>query len=132
VTIIHRGLPTGPAGVGSGATDKTLATSGPATQAQTQTQPGASNSAAEVEITSAAQLLTSVEQQLATVPEINQSRVAASSQALNDGSYQINSGRIADGLLAAQKFDAQAAGSGSAAGVQANSLQAFTKTAQLE
>ena len=132
MTIIHRGLPTGPAGVGSGATDKTLATTGPATPAQTPTQPGASGTSAEVEITSAAQLLSSLEQQLASVPEVSQSRVAASSQALNDGSYRIDSGRIAAGLLEAQQFDAQAAGSGSGSGTQSNSLQAFTQTAQLE
>jgi negative regulator of flagellin synthesis FlgM len=130
VTIIHRDLPTGLAGVGSGSTDKALATGAAATQAQTPTQPGASNTSAEVEITSAAQLLSSVEQQLANVPEVNQSRVADISQALSDDSYQIDSGRIADGLLAAQKFDAQAAGSGS--GAQSNLLQAFTQTARLE
>jgi len=130
VTIIHRDLPTGLAGVGSGSTDKALATGGAATQAQTQTQPGASNTSAEVEITSAAQLLSSVEQQLANVPEVNQSRVADISQALNADSYQIDSGRIADGLLAAQKFDAQAVSSGS--GTQSNLLQAFTQTARLE
>jgi flagellar biosynthesis anti-sigma factor FlgM len=130
VTIIHRDLPTGLAGVGSGSTDKALATGGAATQAQTQTQPGASNTSAEVEITSAAQLLSSLEQQLASVPEVNQSRVADISQALNADSYQIDSGRIADGLLAAQKFDAQAAGPGS--GTQSNLLQAFTQTARLE
>ena len=128
MTIIHRDLPTGLAGVGSGSTDK--ATGASATQAQTPTQPGASNTSAEVEITSAAQLLSSVEQQLANVPEVNQSRVADISQALSDDSYQIDSGRIADGLLAAQKFDAQAAGSGS--GAQSNLLQAFTQTARLE
>ena len=130
MTIIHRDLPTGLTGVGSGATDKALATGGAATQAQTPTQPGASNTSAEVEITSTAQLLSSVEQQLANVPEVNQSRVADISQALHDDSYQIDSGRIADGLLAAQKFDAQAAGSGS--GAQSNLLQAFTQTARLE
>jgi negative regulator of flagellin synthesis FlgM len=132
VTTIHHGLPTGLAGVGSGSTDKTPATGAPATQAQTPTQPGASNASGEVEITSAAQLLSSVEQQLAGVPEVNQSRVDAISQALNDGSYQIDSGRIADGLLAAQKFDAQAATSSAGSSAQSNSLQAFTTTAQLE
>jgi hypothetical protein len=77
-------------------------------------------------------LLSSVEQQLAGVPEVNQSRVAAISQALNDGSYRIDSNRVAQGLLAAQKFDAQATGSNSGSGTQSNSLQAFTTTAQLE
>jgi negative regulator of flagellin synthesis FlgM len=132
VTIIHRGLETGLAGVGSGSTDKTAATTGPATPAQTQTQPGTSNASGEVEITSAAQLLSSVELQLASVPDVNQSRVDAISQALNAGSYQIDSKRVAQGLLAAQQFDAQAAGSSSGSGTQSNSLQAFTTTAQLE
>jgi negative regulator of flagellin synthesis FlgM len=138
VTIIHRGLETGLAGVGSGVTDQTLATNGPATQAQTQTQsqtqtqPGAGNASSEVEITSAAQLLSSIEQQLAGVPEVNQSRVTATQQALNDGSYQIDSSRIADGLLAAQRFATQAAVSSSGSGSQSNPLQAFTTTAQLE
>ena len=84
----------------------------------------------EVAITSTAQQLASLEQQLAGTPEIDPGRVAAVSQALANGTYQINAGRIADGLLSAQKFDAQAS-AGAAPANQSNSLKAFTATAQL-
>jgi negative regulator of flagellin synthesis FlgM len=62
-----------------------------------------------VQITPAAQLLANVEQQLANTPEVDQGRVDAIRQALNNGTYQVDSSRVADGLLAAQRFDAQVA-----------------------
>ena len=130
MTTIHQRLDVNPAGLGSGATDKTQSAPGQGASAQTLPQSGSGSAAQEVQITPAAQLLASVEQQLANTPEVDQGRVDGIRQALNDGSYQVDSGRVADGLLRAQKFDAQAA-SGAGAGAQAQSLKAFATTAQL-
>jgi negative regulator of flagellin synthesis FlgM len=132
VTKIHHGLDlNSPASIGSGSTEKAQATQSPVAQALSETQQGStSNPASEVEITPAAQLLANVEQQLAATPEVDQSRVDAIRQALNNGSYQIDPSRVADGVLAAQKFDAQAA-AGSGAGAQSNTVKAFEATAQL-
>jgi negative regulator of flagellin synthesis FlgM len=110
VTTIHHGLDlNGPGGLGSGSTDKTQSTQSSIAPPLTQAQQGSTSQASEVEITPTAQLLANVEQQLASTPVINQSRVDSIRQALSNSSYQIDSSRVADGLLAAQKFDAQAA-----------------------
>jgi negative regulator of flagellin synthesis FlgM len=106
VTIIHHGLPVAPSGLGA-ATDKTQSTQGQGTPLQTQGQPATDAPPPEVQITPAAQLLANVDQQLANTPEIDQGRVDAIRQALSNGSYQIDSGRVADGVLAAQRLDAQ-------------------------
>jgi negative regulator of flagellin synthesis FlgM len=98
-------------GLSSGAASKTPAAPGqpPQTQTQPQAQTAGSQSA-DVEITPAAQLLATVEQQIAGIPDVNQARVDSIRQALSSGSYQVDSGRVADGVLAAQRFDAQATG----------------------
>ena len=108
MTIIHRGLDVSATGLGTGAADKTQTGQGPAASAQTQAQPDASNPQ-EVQITSAALLLANVEQQLAKAPALDQTRVDSIRQALSNGTYQVDSGRIADGVLAAQRFDARVA-----------------------
>jgi negative regulator of flagellin synthesis FlgM len=132
VTKIHHGLDlNGPASLASGSTEKAQSAQSPLTQALNQTQQGAASApAGEVEITPAAQLLANVEQQLAGTPEVDQSRVDSIRQALSSGTYQIDSSRVADGVLAAQRFDAQAS-SGSATGTQSNTIKAFESTAQL-
>lgn len=135
MTTIHHGRDlNGPDSLGSGPTQKTPASPGQTTQAQTQAstpaQPGLPGQPAEVEITSTAQLLAQLEQQISSTPEVNQSRVDSIQQALNNGSYQVDSTRVADGLLAAQKFDAQAA-QGSGPGPQSTTAKAFADTALL-
>ncbi len=135
MTTIHHGLGVnglgvnGPGGLGSGSADKTQPASGQSSQPQTPPQPGIGSQPAEVEITPTAQLLATLEQQLASTPDVNQSRVDSIGQALSNGSYQIDSSRVADGLLAAQKFDAQAA-SGSGPGTQSATARAFAETAR--
>ena len=127
MTTIHHGLDlNGPGGLGSGSTDKTQAAPGQTAQAQ----PGVAAPPAEVEITPTAQLLANLEQQIAGTPDINQSHVDAIRQALSNGSYQVDSSRVADGLLAAQKFDAQATKS-SGSVTQSTTAKAFADTAQL-
>jgi negative regulator of flagellin synthesis FlgM len=131
VTIIHhsQGV-TGPGGLGAAATDKTHTAPNQASQSQAQAEPGSSTQPTEVEITPTAQLLANVAQQIAGTPDIDQSRVDAIRQALERGSYQIDSSRVADGLLAAQKIDAQAA-AGASPGPQSATAKAFAATAQL-
>lgn len=130
MTTIHHGLDVnGPGGLSSGSADKAQAAPGQTAQPQTPPQPGSASQSREVEITPTAQLLATLEQQIASTPDINQSRVDPIRQALSNGSYQIDSSRVADGLLAAQKFAAQAA-NGSGSGAQVSNARAFTDTAQ--
>jgi negative regulator of flagellin synthesis FlgM len=109
VTIIHHGLDVQPADLGSGTTDKTQFSQGQGAALQTQAQPGSGPRPHEVQITPTAQLLANAEQQLAATPEVDQGRVDAVRQALSNGSYQVDASRVADGLLAAQIFDARVA-----------------------
>ena len=131
MTTIHHGVAVNGSGaVGSGSTDKAQAAPGQIAPTQTQAQPGGAAPSPEVAITPTAQLLANLEQQIAGTPDINQSRVDSIRQALSNGSYQVDSRRVADGLLAAQKFDAQATkASGSL--VQSTGAKAFAATAQL-
>ena len=122
MTTIHHGLDVN--------APRTQAAPGQSTPAQTQAQPGGVVPPAEVEITPTAQLLANLEQQLAGTPDLDQSRVDSIRQALSNGSYQLDSSRVADGLLAAQKFDALATkASGSVA--HSTTAKAFADTAQL-
>ena len=131
MTIIqHNQGVTGSGSLGAGAAEKTQTAPNPASQLLTQAPPGSASQPGEVEITPTAQLLAGLAQQIAATPDIDQSRVDAVRQALGGGSYQIDSSRIADGLLAAQKIDAQAA-AGASAGPQSTTAKAFAATAQL-
>ena len=129
MTTIHRGQETsGLAGLGAGTTDRTQAA--PSQNAPVQSsQQSVTVPAGEVEITPTAQLLASLEQQISSTPDINQSRVDGIRQALATGSYQVDSRRVADGLLAAQKFDAQAAAA-AGLGTQSNPAKAFADIAK--
>jgi negative regulator of flagellin synthesis FlgM len=130
VTTIHKGLDVNLGGVGSGSTDKTQAAQGQPSQVSGQPQAAPAAASGDVAITHAAQLMARLEQQISSLPEVNQSRVDSIRQALNNGSYKVDASKIADGLLAAQKLDAQAA-TGSASGPQASTVKAFAATAQL-
>ena len=128
MTTIHHGQGmTGLGGHGSVATEKAQSAQSAGAQLQTQAEPGSSSQPGEVEITPTAQLLANVAQQLAATPDVDQSRVDSIRQALSNGSYQVDSSRVATGLLAAQKMDAQA----SSAGPQSTTAKAFAATAQL-
>jgi negative regulator of flagellin synthesis FlgM len=130
VTTIHRGQDViGLAGPGSGPTDKAQAAQSQAAPSQGQVQPAPASQTGEVQITPTAQLLAKLEQQLSGTADVNQSRVDAIRQALDNGSYQVDSSRVADGLLAAQRFDAQASSS-AGSGVQSNIAKAFADIAK--
>jgi negative regulator of flagellin synthesis FlgM len=107
VRILHHGPDVNPAALGTAATDKSQAAPGQPATAQAQAQPESDSPPQEVQITPAAQLLANVEQQLANTPQVDQGRVDSIRQALSNGTYQVDSGRVADGLLAAQRIDAQ-------------------------
>jgi negative regulator of flagellin synthesis FlgM len=129
VTTIHRGQDINSlAGLGSGSTDRTQAAQGQSTPPQSTLQP-ATTQPDEVAITPTAQLLAKLEQQIAGLPDLNQSRVDAIRQALETGSYRVDSGRVADGLLGAQKFDAQAATPAGSV-TQSSPVKAFADTAK--
>jgi negative regulator of flagellin synthesis FlgM len=62
---------------------------------------GASSSQAgdTVTLTNSARSLQKIEEAVAKAPVVNTSKVAAMRQAINSGTYQIDSGRVADKLL---------------------------------
>lgn len=53
----------------------------------------------QLSLTSSAQLLKELNDVIASTPEVDSSRVEAIKQAIADGSYQVDAGRIADQLL---------------------------------
>jgi negative regulator of flagellin synthesis FlgM len=55
--------------------------------------------AESVQITDAARQMNSLSQAIGAVPEVDTQRVSALAQSIDQGQYQINSGRIADRLL---------------------------------
>ena len=57
------------------------------------------NSGETVQLSSEAQGIRKIEQELAKLPEVDNERVARIKQALNDGSYQVNSRSVAEKLL---------------------------------
>ncbi len=124
MTTIHNGLESS-LGLIPGSADKTQATqSTSADQTSQQAQVSATSQPSEVDITPTAQALASLEQQLASTPDIDQSRVDSISKALSNGTYKIDAARIADGVLAAQNFDAQAS-AGTATAAQSHTVKAY-------
>jgi flagellar biosynthesis anti-sigma factor FlgM len=60
---------------------------------------GASQTGDTVTLTSSARSLQKIEEAVAKAPVVNASKVAAMKQAINSGTYQIDSARVADKLL---------------------------------
>ncbi|MDY0073548.1 MAG: flagellar biosynthesis anti-sigma factor FlgM [Thauera sp.] len=86
--------------------DGTMKAYGP-TQTQSSRAPAAPagkdsavTGAAEVSLSPLAALMGKAESALANTSEINQQRVDEIRQAISDGQFKINPGRIADGLIA--------------------------------
>lgn len=84
------------------ATGSSVARSNPDKAAATQ-EKSAGGAAVEVQITGAARTLAALEQKLKDSPAIDESRVAAIRQKLDDGSYQIDPTRIADKLVGLER-----------------------------
>jgi flagellar biosynthesis anti-sigma factor FlgM len=91
------------AGATMGFAHKTAAASPAATGSLPQTATTSSQEAAsqpaEVNITSTASLLASLERSLGAMPAIDQSRVDSLSQAINAGTYQVRPEQIVSGML---------------------------------
>lgn len=87
-------------GAAAGKRDATAEGTRPAAQENAQSKPVAE---AQVKLSAQAQQLQAVEERLRELPVVDNERVAQIRQAINDGSYQMDSGRIADKLLALEK-----------------------------
>lgn len=72
----------------------------PAEQAAAEKAP---NTDSGVKLSSQAQQLQAIEERLRDLPEVDSERVAQIRQAISDGSYQTDSARIADKLLALEE-----------------------------
>ncbi|MEY4762937.1 MAG: hypothetical protein RLZZ200_2793 [Pseudomonadota bacterium] len=84
------------------ATSSSVARSTPDKAAATPEKP-AGTPPVEVQITGAARTLAALEQRLKGSPAVDESRVAAIRQKLDDGSYQIDPMRIADKLMGLER-----------------------------
>ena len=67
------------------------------------TKDGAAAQQGEVSITSTAALLAHVQQSLSALPAVDEQRVSAISKAIAAGTYSINSGHVARGLLQSER-----------------------------
>ena len=88
------GLETRPVRIAAGAA---VAKAGAERAATQEKPPGAA--AADVQITGVARGLAALEQKLRDAPAVDEARVAAVRQKLDDGSYQVDPQRVADKLL---------------------------------
>lgn len=69
----------------------------------TQSSDGSGGSAENVEITGAARQLANLEQAVRNLPAVNQTRVAQISSSIEQGTYSVNSGHVADQLMQMEK-----------------------------
>lgn len=70
----------------------------PAAETQGSSQPAAADS--QVKLSNQAQQLQAIEERLRDLPEVDSARVEQIKQAIADGSYQPDSGRVADKIIA--------------------------------
>ncbi|GAA6131676.1 flagellar biosynthesis anti-sigma factor FlgM [Halopseudomonas sabulinigri] len=102
--VIDFNSPNGPNGAGrsnqtsstSGKRDATLDNAEKATSGATQE---ATSERSSVSLSQQAQQLQAIEERLRELPEVDSERVNQIKQAIADGSYQVDSNRIADKLL---------------------------------
>lgn len=87
-------------GATAGKRDAAVEGTRPAAQGEAQNKPAAE---AQVKLSAQAQQLQAVEERLRELPVVDSERVAQIRQAISDGSYQVDSGRIADKLLALEE-----------------------------
>ncbi len=87
-------------GAAAGKRDAAAESTRSAAQGNAQNTPVAE---AQVKLSPQAQQLQAMEERLRELPVIDSERVAQIRQAISDGSYQVDSGRIADKLLALEE-----------------------------
>lgn len=83
---------------GAAAGKRDVAAERPATETQNGNQPATTES--QVKLSNQAQQLQAIEERLRELPEVDSARVEQIKQAIADGSYQPDNGRIADKLIA--------------------------------
>lgn len=88
------------AGAAAGKRDVAAEGTRTAVQGDAQNKPVAEG---QVKLSAQAQQLQAVEERLRELPVVDSERVAQIRQAISDGSYQVDSGRIADKLLALEE-----------------------------
>ena len=88
-----------PNNIGLGSSQKTAKPQSSAISSQPESSQTTQESQSSVNITSTASVLASAQQSLSAQPAVDHSRVAAISKALENGSYKIDSNKIASGLL---------------------------------
>jgi negative regulator of flagellin synthesis FlgM len=64
-----------------------------------ETHSSAAQPGDQVTLTSSARSMQKIEEAIAQTPVVNSSKVAAMKQAISSGTYQVDSGRVADKLL---------------------------------
>jgi len=84
-------------GAATGRRDAAAEGTRPAAQGNAQNTPAAEG---QVKLSAQAQKLQAVEERLRELPVVDNERVVQIRQAISDGSYNVDSGRIADKLLA--------------------------------
>ena len=75
------------------------ATDSASSEGSTAASATASQSADQVTFTASARSLQKIEEAVAKAPVVNDAKVAAVKQAVNSGTYQIDTGRVADKLI---------------------------------
>jgi negative regulator of flagellin synthesis FlgM len=98
--------PSSPVGARGGAHP----TSGAAGADTAGASPSARSADSEVQITGSASLLASVAQQLQGMPSIDEARVAQFRTAIDNGSYTVQPGAVADHLMQLEQSLAQISG----------------------
>jgi negative regulator of flagellin synthesis FlgM len=88
-----------PNGVSLGSAQKTAKPQSSAISSQQDSGQSSQQSQSSVSITSTASMLANLQQSLQSKPAVDQSRVASISKALENGTYKIDSNKIASGLL---------------------------------
>lgn len=87
------GLETGPVHIGTGSPVKRASTGA------TGSQTSQSSSLSDTQITDSARQLAALEQTVRDLPAIDEARVEQVRSSIQDGSYQVDAGKIADKLL---------------------------------
>jgi len=90
-------------GTAAGSTHKTSSSTSTSNPSSNTTQDATQEPQKEVRITSTASLLSHLQRSLAARPAVDQSRVDSISNALANGTYKVDSHKIASGLIDSER-----------------------------